>query len=138
MQKYFAEGTFYEMPSGNKYHPNRLIIRDGTLTWRDALHCKETGKTYLPTELAHEQHIIKTAQRVEELNTWVSQGKELWQCIKPRMWFNPTNEALAEGISMYFTHELYTNKLTSTKLIPHIKPHEEIEQRCNLLFFNRC
>ncbi len=138
MQKYFAEGTFYELPSGNKFHPRRLIIRDGTLTWQDALRCKETGVTNIPTDLAHEQHIIKTAQRLEELNTWVSQGRDLWECIKPHRWFNPAEEELSEGICCYFKHTLFSNKLTINGLKDHTRSLEELEERGSYLFFRRC
>ena len=134
MQKYFKEGTFYELPSGNKYHPSRLIIRDGTLTWKDALHCKLTGKTHIPQDLAHEQHIIKTAQRVEELNIWISQYRELWECITPLSWYCPSTE----GISLKFKHALFSNKVTWVKINPHIKPHETLEYEDKYLYFKRC
>lgn len=138
MQKYFAAHTLYPLPSDTSVHPSRLIIRDGTLTWRDALHCKLTDVQYLPTELAHEQHIIKTAQRLEELNTWASQGLELWECIKPRSWYNPMEDELCEGISLYFLHTVLSPKLTMSRLKPHIKAHEELEMRGKYLFFKRC
>ena len=128
MQKYFVEGTFYQLPSGNKYYPSRLIIRDGTLTWKDA--CRQ----HIPQDLAHEQHIIKTAQRVEELNTWVSQGRDPWECLKPVHWYCPETE----GISICFKHVIFPNKLIYEKLIPHIKPHEELEMNEKYLFFKRC
>ena len=136
MQKYFAEGTFYNLPSGNKFHPQRLIIRDGTLTWRDALACE--GVVHIPQDLAHEQHIIKTAQRVEELNSWCSQSMELWHCIKPLAWFKPDVKELSEGICLYFEHTVLRTKTAYAKLIPHIKDHEELEVRDNCLLFKRC
>jgi len=138
MQKYFAESTLYPLPSGNNYHPSRLIIRDGTLTWKDALYCKATNKTYIPTELAHEQHIIKTAQRMEELNTWTSINMELWECIKPVSWFNPTMEGFEEGIMLTFKHLIFTNKLVWKRLVPHIKPHESLIHGMEYLSFKRC
>lgn len=138
MQKYFAEGTFYPLPSGNNYHPARLIIRDGTLTWKDALHCRLTNKTYIPSDLAHEQHIIKTAQRMEELNTWASINMELWECIKPVQWYNPTVEGFEEGITLKFKHLAFSNKLMWTRLVPHIKPHESLTSGPEYLSFKRC
>ncbi len=138
MQKYFAEGTFYCLPSGNSYHPSRLIIRDGTLTWKDALHCKLANVTHIPTELAHEQHIIKTAQRMEELNTWASINMELWECIKPVSWFNPTMEGFEEGIMLKFKHTSFSNKLMWARLVPHIKAHESLTSGPNYLSFKRC
>ena len=32
-----SSDIFYELPSGNKVHPSRLIHRDGTLMWKHAL-----------------------------------------------------------------------------------------------------
>ena len=34
------------------------------------------GELHVPICQAHEAHIIKTAQRIEELNCWVSQNLE--------------------------------------------------------------
>ena len=45
--------------------------------------------TQLPTEQAHEAHIIKTAHRLEELNSWVSQGLDPWHGIQPTLWYEP-------------------------------------------------
>ena len=139
MQKYFTKGLLYDLPSGNSFHPARCIIRDGTLTWNDALFDKAEGVSYLPSEHCHEQHIVKTAQRLEELNTWLMQPTfELHDCIVPTSWFNPTRDYLTEGISVYFKHSLFSNKLTYEKLTPHIKSHEELDIRDEMLFFKRC
>ena len=67
MSKHIAQHHFYQLPSGSAVHPCRLIQKDGTLMWKHAVPS-------IPLEEAHEQHIIKTAQRLEELNSWVSQG----------------------------------------------------------------
>ena len=40
--------------------------------WKHAL-ISNNEFTSLPLSQAHEAHIMKTAQRLEELNTWVSQ-----------------------------------------------------------------
>lgn len=138
MKKHFPANALYPLPSECSWHPSRLIIRDGTLTWSDALHCKISDIEYLPTELAHEQHIIKTAQRVEELNTWASQGLDIWECLKPRSWYNPMEDDLCEGISLYFNHIALPNEVVLTRLKPHIKVHEDLELRGDYLFFKRC
>ena len=70
MSKHISPSYFYNLPSGNKVHPCRLIHKDGTLMWKHALLHQNEHK--LPASEAHEQHIIKTAQRLEELNSWVS------------------------------------------------------------------
>ncbi len=139
MQKYFTKGYLYELPSGLTAHPSRCIIRDGTITWSDALRAKPDGDLHLPSEHCHEQHIIKTAHRLEELNIWSSvAGFDLHDCLLPYEWFNPEKEWLNDGISVYFKHTVLSNKLTYQKLIPHIKPHEELEVREDYLFFKRC
>ena len=139
MHKYFKEDFFYNLPSGNSYHPARCIIRDGTLTWSDALHSKEDNRVFLPIEQAHEQHIIKTAQRLEELNTWLMKStSELHDCFKPHEWFNPLKQELHQGIALYFTHRLYSPYYVHMALEPHIKPHESLEIHGEQLFFKRC
>ena len=143
MSKHLAKGCMYQMPSGNAIHPCRLIVRDGTLMWKHAL-LNQNRFTSLPTEPAHEQHIIKTAQRVEELNVWVSQDMEPWECIRPVAWYDPEIPGLDEGISLYFRHKSYDTEDLYENLIDHIQPHETLEiYRCkfpsdDMLFFKRC
>ena len=83
MSKHISKETFYPLPSGANVHPCRLIQRDGTLMWKHALLC--SNEIHLPKNQAEEQHIIKTAQRLEELNSWVSQGLEPWECSYQRV-----------------------------------------------------
>ena len=71
MSKHISPSYFYKLPSGAKVHPCRLILKDGSLMWKHAL--LNQNNAALPECEAHEQHIIKTAQRLEELNSWVSQ-----------------------------------------------------------------
>ena len=54
-----------------------LFIKDGTLMWKHALLYQ--NKSINCQCLKHtKQHIIKTAQRLEELNTWVSNDLDPW------------------------------------------------------------
>ena len=55
--------------------------------WKHALLCNNNAA--LPECEAHEQHIIKTAQRLEELNSWVSQDLEPWNFLVPTLWYAP-------------------------------------------------
>ena len=143
MSKHLAKGCLYQMPSGNAIHPCRLIVRDGTLMWKHAL-LNQNRFVGLPLEQAHEQHIIKTAQRVEELNVWVSQDMEPWECIQPVAWYDPEIKGLDEGISLYFRHKSYDTEELYENLIDHVQPHETLEVHRsklpsdNLLFFKRC
>ena len=132
MSKHIAQHHFYQLPSGNAVHPCRLIQKDGTLMWKHA--CAVS----VPLEEAHEQHIIKTAQRLEELNSWVSQGLDPWQCLLPVTWYIPTEPELYEGISVYFKHTDYSSRDVYDKLINHIQSHESLELRQDYLFFKRC
>ena len=104
--------------------------------WKHALLYQNEHK--LPISEAHEQHIIKTAQRLEELNSWVSHELEPWQTFIPYAWYSPFNSELTDGINVYFTHSLYDNQYIYDTLLPHIQPHETLEQRNELLFFKRC
>ena len=136
MSKNIDKKSFYDLPSGNKVHPCRLIQRDGTLMWKHAvLH---QNVLTLPTYQAEEQHIIKTAQRLEELNSWVSQGLEPWECFIPYAWYLPTEPELCKGISVYFKHSIHDTNHTIEKLLPHIQGHETLELRGNYLYFQRC
>ena len=136
MSKHLNQSIFYVLPSGVKVHPCRLIQRDGTLMLNHA--CLYNNVAALPTEEAHEQHIIKTAQRLEELNSWVSQGLEPWECFSIEAWYQPNEPELCEGISAYFTHTTHDLNYTYTNLLPHIQSHETLEVRSNYLFFRRC
>ena len=89
MSKHINKKSFFNLPSGANVHPCRLIQRDGTLMWKHALlHHNEIN---LPASLSEEQHIIKTAQRLEELNSWLSHGLEPWECFVIKEWYVPSH-----------------------------------------------
>ena len=136
MSKHIRATAFYTLPSGSAIHPCRLIQRDGTLMWKSAL--LYGNEMYLPKTEAHEQHIIKTAQRLEELNAWVSQDLEPWECLVPAAWYVPGRPELSEGIALYFKHFIHDNDLVYKQLLPHVLDHETLELRQNYLFFKRC
>lgn len=137
MSKHIAQDYFYLLPSESKVHPCRLIIKDGTLMWKHAL-LYQNSQLSLPISEAHEQHIIKTAQRLEELNSWVSQGLEPWECFSIKAWYQPNEPELCEGISAYFTHTTHDLNYTYTSLLPHIQDHETLQLRNRYLYFRRC
>ncbi len=142
MNKHLKKECLYNLPSGNAVHPCRLIIRDGTLMWKHAL-LSNNEFTAVPETQAQEQHIIKTAQRLEELNVWVSQELEPWECLTPHAWFDPSNTDLSDGIAVYFSHSIYPVDSIHDKLKPQIQPHETLElvdhfPHKPLLYFKRC
>lgn len=132
MSKSLLESVYVTLPSKARVHPCRLIIRDGTLMWRNALG------SYCPADLAHEQHIIKTATRLEELNRWTSSDPDD-QTFEIHKWFDPTCCGYGEGISVLFTHPNYfdNDELFAT-LESHIYPHEVLAKKESHLFFKRC
>ena len=136
MSKHLNDSVFYHMPSGLKVHPCRLIQRDGTLMWKHA--CLYRNEVQLPTEESHEQHIVKTAQRLEELNSWVSHGLEPWECFNVKAWYRPDDSELGTGISVYFNHCSHDLDYTYEHLLPHIQSHETLELRSSYLYFRRC
>ena len=136
MSKHLSPAALYDLPSGQRIHPCRLIHKDGTLMWKHAL--LYSNETFLPETVAQEQHIIKTAQRLEELNSWVSQGLEPWECLQPVAWFYPLTDELQEGISVYFKHAVLETEPVLLALLEHIQEHEFLELRCNHIFFKRC
>ncbi len=137
MSKNIAEGYLIELPSKLKVHPCRLIHRDGTLMWKHALLFRNE-LVAIPETQAQEAHIVKTAQRLEELNTWASQGLEPWEGFIPSGWFNPSDPELKDGISCYFIHATQDNDTIFNKLENHVLEHETLERRGHYLFFKRC
>ena len=136
MSKHISPSYFYELPSGAKVHPCRLILKDGSLMWKHALLTQ--NKASLPECEAHEQHIIKTAQRLEELNSWVSSDLEAWDCLMPTAWYLPEDPELAEGIAVYFKHTTRHIDYIYSALTSHILEHEHLEIRDKYLYFRRC
>ena len=137
MSKHIDKKHMYNLPSGIAVHPCRLIHKDGTLMWKHALLCSENVAN-MPRIECHEQHILKTAQRLEELNSWVSHGLEPWECFNVRAWYQPDDTELNKGISVYFNHSTHDLDYTYDNLLPHIQSHETLEVRSNYLFFRRC
>ena len=136
MSKHINSDYFYSLPSGTKVHPCRLIQKDGTLMWKHALLHNNVAN--LPTAEAHEQHIIKTAQRLEELNSWVSQVTELSDFLYPIRWYQPTEPQLSEGISVHFNHTSLGCNDVYDALSQHILAHETLELHQSYLHFRRC
>ena len=136
MSKHIAQSCFYNLPSGSKVHPCRLIQKDGTLMWKHAL--LYSNEPTIPATAAHEQHIIKTAQRLEELNSWVSVDSETWECLQPVAWYLPDRPELSEGISVYFKHTTLPIADVYATLSLHILPHESLELFDKNIFFKRC
>ncbi len=137
MSKHIDKDYLYKLPSGTVVHPCRLMHKDGTLMWKHALLCRD-NKANMPTCESHEQHILKTAQRLEELNSWVSHDMELWNCLQPVAWYVPSIPELSEGIAVCFKHNVHDIETIYTKLSSHILPHESLEKRSNHLYFRRC
>lgn len=134
--KHISPKCLYNLPSGNAVHPCRLIHKDGTLMWKHAL--LYNNKLSIPTEQAHEAHIIKTAQRLEELNSWVSLDLEPWDCLIPAGWYVPHIPDLSNGISVYFKHFSRDTADVYDLLLSHIQDHETLYQSSQYLYFKRC
>ena len=137
MSKHLDQDYLLQLPSGIAVHPCRLIHKDGTLMWKHAL-CLKDFVYCVPQQQSVEQHIIKTAQRLEELNSWVSRDLEVWQCLVPIHWYSPTTPELSTGYSVYFKHALYDHQRTYDCLTAHVLPHETLDICENFLLFKRC
>ena len=131
MPKHIDPSFLMALPSGALIHPCRLIVKDGIFSWKDACSVP-------PQCLAHEAHIQKTAQRLEELNSWVSHGLEPWQALNIISWYVPNVLDLSEGICVYFKHSTHDLDFTYKHLLPHIQDHETLEVRKSAIFFRRC
>ena len=137
MSRHINPKAFYNLPSGNRVHPCRLIQKDGTLMWKHAL-LSQNELICIPTVQPHEAHIIKTAQRIEELNSWVSQDLDPWEFLKPVSWYNPDVAGMDQGISLFFKHTSLPNNQVYDILSRHISEYETLKQQQGLLFFQRC
>lgn len=137
MSRHIAPSCFYDLPSGVRVHPCRLIHKDGTLMWKHAL-LQNNEFVCLPEEHAHEAHIVKTAQRVEELNSWISQDLDPWEFLKPIMWYVPGTPHLSEGIAVYLKHTSLPTNLVMNLLEKHLQDHETLKQVEDFIFFRRC
>ena len=136
MSKHISPSYFYDLPSGLKVHPCRLIHKDGSLMWKHALLSSNCAS--MPLCEAHEQHIIKTAQRLEELNSWVSQDLEPWNFLVPSLWYAPGVSGYEEGISVNFTHSTKDTAEVYSVLANHTLAHETINLRDKYIYFKRC
>ena len=137
MNRNISPSAYYHLPSGAAVHPWRLIQKDGSLMWKHAL-LYQNEHLYIPETQAQEQHIIKTAQRIEELNSWVSQDLDPWEFLKPVLWYSPDNEATKEGISLYFKHTCLPSVDVYNTLQRHINEFETLKLYDDTLYFSRC
>ena len=139
MSKHLAVDYLYTLPSGSCVHPSRLIHKDGTIMWKHAL-VSFKNKVNIPIELSHETHIIKTAQRLEELNSWVSQSMEPWECLVPEFWYSigHPHTPYSEGYACLFKHNVLSDDKVYDLLVPHINSHEQLIQEEFGLYFRRC
>ena len=126
MSKHLSKEFLYHLPSGAQVHPSRLIVRDGTLMWKHAF-LNQNEFTSLPTTELQEQEIIKTAQRLEELNVWVSQDLEPWECITPVAWFDPKIWPLEQGKGVYFKHNSHSTRHLFEELNDHLLANETMK-----------
>lgn len=137
MSRHISPEAFYCLPSGNKVHPCRLIHKDGTLMWKHALLYNNIF-TSLPVEQAHESHIVKTALRLEELNSWVSQGLDPWESLRPVRWYDPSDFDYSKGITVQFKHTSLPSSLIYDVLKNHKQEHETLTCDNGLFTFVRC
>ena len=135
MSKHISPSYFYELPSGTKVHPCRLILKDGSLMWKHAL--LNQNKAAMPSRSSRTAH-SKTAQRLEELNSWVSQDLEPWNFLVPCLWYVPGLPGYDEGISVNFTHSTKDTAEVYDIICNHTLAHETIDLRDKYIYFKRC
>ena len=137
MTRHISPNAFYVLPSGIKVHPNRLIHKDGTLMWKHAF-LNRNELTCVCQDVAHEAHIIKTALRLEELNSWVSQGLDPWECLRPVRWYDPTDQQFAEGTVVQFYHNTLPANVILDSLLEHKQEYETLTYANGIFKFKRC
>jgi len=137
MSRHISPEAFYDLPSGSRVHPCRLIHKDGTLMWKHAL-LYNNQLTSVPQEQSHESHIIKTAMRLEELNSWVSNGLDPWECLRPIRWYDPSYVNFDKGIRVQFKHTTLSANAIFQTLLNHKHEHETLTCDNDLFTFIRC
>ena len=133
MSKHIDPTTFLALPSGHRVHPCRLIHKDGRFMWKHALGPEPYQ---VPATCAIEQHIIKTAGRLEELASWLNQDSEQLQ-LTPLCWYSPTEPGFEEGIAVLLECEQDPEE-TYLELKSHVLPHETLAVAGTWLYFRRC
>ena len=133
MSKHIDPASFLQMPSGARWHPSRLIHKDGCLMWSMALG----NSLRIPASLAHEQHICKTAQRLEELSSWL-ESEDGVPPLLPVLWYDPQQDAYSEGIQAML--HCQQPQQTLSQLADHVLPHESLtlSNDAEHLIFRRC
>lgn len=131
MSKALDPSLFYTLPSGARVHPSRLIVRDGHYTWSSAL-------LDLPSERAHEAHIVKTAARLEELASELGLASDDYPLIYPVRWYEPGDEEFGEGIAVLLGVRFRCPTAVFIELGRIVAAHEQLEQRGRQIFFRRC
>ena len=137
MSRHISPEAFYELPSGSRVHPCRLIHKDGTLMWKHAL-LFNNQLTAIPQEQSHEAHIIKTAMRLEELNSWVSHILDPWEFLRPIRWYDPAATNYDKGISVQFKHTSLPASVIYDTLLEHTQEHETLTCERGIFTFCRC
>lgn len=105
--------------------------------WKHAL-LFNNELTTVPSDQAHEAHILKTALRLEELNSWVSQGLDPWECLRPVRWYDPAEADYAQGISVLFRHTTLPGHLIYDLMLEHKQEHETLTYDNGFFKFKRC
>ena len=105
--------------------------------WKHAL-LANNELTSVPVDQAHEAHILKTALRLEELCSWVSQGLDPWECLRPVRWYDPVEPDFEQGIAVMFRHTTLPGHLIYDVLQEHKQEHETLTYANGFFLFKRC
>lgn len=127
---------YLKLPSGAKVHPWRTIVRDGHLMWKHAL--MEEGVAFLPLELSHEAHILKTAGRLEALAAWADHGDSEPLGFVIDLWYNHSEPDYDEGICVLFRHTKLAAADCYERIKDHLQAGEDLLLIADQLRFKRC
>ena len=130
MVRRFPPELMLSLPSGSAVHPCRLIIRDGTLMWKQVL-----SAGYLPATDGQEAAIQKCALRLEELLRWLPE-QDSEEHIRVLQWFDPKDPDYRQGSRCRFTHMTLANDLVSEFFLPHLADKEGLVIENNSLIFD--
>lgn len=134
MSKHIDPAVFLQLPSGQRVHPCRLIHKDGSLMWKHALGDHPYA---IPATAAIEQHIIKTAGRLEELSSWLEREGDLLPLV-PLCWYDPEQPGFEEGIAVLLETGSSDAGLLYEQLKSHVLGHETLAVAGDWLYFRRC
>ena len=130
MVRRFPPELMLKLPSGSSVHPCRLIVRDGSLMWKQAFTSR-----VLPGTTEQEEQIIKCAIRLEELLRWLPES-DAEEHVQILQWLDPTQAEYEGGSRCRFVHKSIASEQLYGCFVSHLAGNEELMIENNSVIFD--